>query len=1203
MSLLRYALLFICLISLGSSAALAADALFALDGATGAAAVYDAATLERLADAPAPLGAFAAHAAASPDDTGGAAKYYIVGAREVAVLDATFAPTGSITLPAAALGTSQSTALSNDGRRLLVAGESEVWLIDTAADAVVAALEPGFRPGGVLLAAEPGRAYVPVEGEPWARTIDLAADALLPGAAPLPAPFDAWDASPSGFQALVETGAGLYDANELQLDRRIAEWKSLDAKRFAPKVAAAAAARVEATDGGRFYLAEGARLQGGHVLESPSEIVDPLTGEPFDPSSAAWTTSGERLYLVSGDRLVAFEPGRPEEAASAVLSARPTALASAEVRGLASGMLELVTESGFKAAGGTRVEIEVRTLNASGSPVPDTPVLATRIFPATVSIDCAPGLSDADGVARVYCSIGEISEERTVQINFADADGRTGPALSFVVAPPLQFDGLRLLEAPSGAYPADEPFDIVVQAAENLLPAADAGLNVVTDPDDRDIIRCSGSFRTDELGEATITCEGQDAIEAPTDVVVRIRDTRGNEVIVELNLDPEIRAAGGLEIISGNNQEVLQQNRLPEPLVMRNFLNGEPREEGHRMQVVSSGNMSCPLQVRVGEDGISSFNCTAGSLSLGEDSAEATVRVTDQHVENVPPVGEQVVIRELRFTATIVRFFSGGGAEDLELLSSDEIAGRVDEPIINAVRVRATFSGIPAQGASVHFFSDDNVTFDPPVVTTRSDGIATTNITLGCNPPSNNARIFVGFEPGVSFFRIDIEGSAGDFAKIVPTQGDGQSGFPGQQVGQALLAVASDRCDNPLGGVQTRWRVIPERAATLANVVSESRGNTGLVSALPTLGSYGGPLEVEVGVGNSFARFDLTVDLPPNQLRIRSGDGQNGAPGSPLAQPLVVEVTGSTDFGVGGVPVTFAVVEGSGALTQTQTQTNSYGLAFTELEVGTAGAGFAGPSQGVGPPVTVEARALDQAVRFQINGSSGPQAPLDGFVNGASFVPGWSPGALGSIFGQGLSSASGPVAATTTPLPTELGGVRVLINGTPAPLFFVSGRQINLQTPFETQTGAATVTIDNNGVQTVVEGIPVNAVKPGIFEINVEGQRIAAALREDFSVITPSNPAVPGEVVQLFYTGGGPLTEPVGTNQTGPSSPLAFTTQPVVVGVDGVGQQVLASAYAPDLITANQVNFTLQEGTDSGNRTLNMSVGGELSEESVLPVQ
>ena len=1202
MSLLRYALLSICLISLGSPSALAADALFALDGAAGSATVFDAETLEQLAVAPAPLGAFAAHAAAGPDDTGAAAKYYIVGVREVAVLDASFTPTGSVTLPDAALGTAQATALSADGRRLLVAGLNSVWLIDTASDSLAAALDPGFRPGGVLLAADPALAYVPADGKPWARTIDLAADALLPGAAPLPAAFDVWDASPSGYQTFSYTGAGLWDASALELTPVVADWRAAEAKGLAAKIAASSAARIEATDGGYFYLAEGSRLQGGHALGTVEDVINPLTGEPFDPSQAAWTTAGERVYLVSGGRLVAFEPARPEEAVSTVLASQPTALSTAAVQGIATGRLELITEGDFKAAGGTRVEIQVRVLNASNGPVRDVPVMASRIFPTAAPLECAPGISDADGVAKVYCAIGTVSQEGNVQVTLTDADGRTGPALSFILAPPLQFDGLRILEAPAGSYPSDEPFDIVVQAAQDLLPAVGAGLNVVTEPNDRDIIRCTGTFRTNELGQATITCEGQSEIAAPTSVVVRIRDLRRNEVFIELTLDPELVAPSGLEVVSGDNQEVLQLNRLPEPLVMRNTLNGAPRKKGTLMQVIVLGApMTCPLQVPVGDDGITSFSCTAGSLSQGQETAESIVRVTDQHVQNVPPVGDQVVIRELRFTVTTVRFFSGGGAEDLELLSSDELTGRVDEPIINAMRVRATFSGIPAGGVTVHFFSDDDVTFDPPMAITRSDGIATTNITLGCNP-GNDARVFVGFTPGTSYFRVDIEGEPGDFAKMTPTQGDGQSGFPGQQLRQALLAVASDRCGNPIGGIQTRWRVIPERAATLANVVSDSRGNTGLVSALPTLGSYGGPLQVEVGTGNSFVRFQINVDLPPDQLRVRSGDRQSGAPGHPLPQPLVAEVMGSTGFGVGGVPVTFAVVQGSGSLSQTQAQTNTYGVAFTRLTVGTA-SGVTGPAQSVGPPVTVEARALGQTVRFQVNGSSGPRAPVEGFVNGASFVPGWTPGALGSIFGQGLADGAEPVVATSTPLPTTLGGVQVLINGTAAPLFFVSGGQVNLQTPFETSTGAATITIINNGKQTVVEGVPVNAVQPGIFEINVEGKRIAAALRQDFSVITPSNPAVPGEVVQLYYTGGGPLDPVAATNQPGPSSPLSFTTQPVVVGVDGAGQNVLASVYAPGLITANQVNFTLGEDTASGDRTLNMSVGGQFSQQSVLPVQ
>jgi uncharacterized protein (TIGR03437 family) len=255
--------------------------------------------------------------------------------------------------------------------------------------------------------------------------------------------------------------------------------------------------------------------------------------------------------------------------------------------------------------------------------------------------------------------------------------------------------------------------------------------------------------------------------------------------------------------------------------------------------------------------------------------------------------------------------------------------------------------------------------------------------------------------------------------------------------------------------------------------------------------------------------------------------------------------------------------------------------------------------------VKIDASALGSSVSFFINDDGRPVAPVGAFVNGASFQPGWVPGAAATIFGQRLSNVNGVLAADQVPFPTDLGGVSVSINGVPAPIIAivnVNGQeQINLQTPFETDVGPATVLIDNNGSQSTIEGIPVNSVQPGIFEIFIEGQRIAAALHQDSTLITPSSPAVPGEVVQLFYSGGGPLSIPVGTNQPGPV-PLAFTTGNIVVAVDGAEQQNFGSVYAPGLITANQTNFELAPGTFAGSRNLTVSMDGVVSQTAFLPV-
>jgi uncharacterized protein (TIGR03437 family) len=88
----------------------------------------------------------------------------------------------------------------------------------------------------------------------------------------------------------------------------------------------------------------------------------------------------------------------------------------------------------------------------------------------------------------------------------------------------------------------------------------------------------------------------------------------------------------------------------------------------------------------------------------------------------------------------------------------------------------------------------------------------------------------------------------------------------------------------------------------------------------------------------------------------------------------------------------------------------------------------------------------------------------------------------------------------------------------------------------------------------------------------------------------------------LFFTAGGPLNPAVPTNQPGPTNPLAFTQIPVIVKVGGVEQQAIASVYAPGLITAYQVNFTLGSNTTAGDRPLQLEMEGVASKTVTLPV-
>ena len=173
-------------------------------------------------------------------------------------------------------------------------------------------------------------------------------------------------------------------------------------------------------------------------------------------------------------------------------------------------------------------------------------------------------------------------------------------------------------------------------------------------------------------------------------------------------------------------------------------------------------------------------------------------------------------------------------------------------------------------------------------------------------------------------------------------------------------------------------------------------------------------------------------------------------------------------------------------------------------------------------------------------------------------------------------------------------GATVSIGGRRAPLLAIAAQgleeQINLQVPFETEGGkTTTVEVDNNGKRTRVEGVPVLAAQPGIFQVPAaEGVNVAAAIHADGRLVTPGAPARRGEIISIFLTGGGALQPTVATGDPGPVPP-ATIMQPVVVGVANIGCAVYFSGYAPSFVGLYQINFEVPRDAPAG-ATLNLVV-------------
>src|SRR6185369_4403762 len=131
-------------------------------------------------------------------------------------------------------------------------------------------------------------------------------------------------------------------------------------------------------------------------------------------------------------------------------------------------------------------------------------------------------------------------------------------------------------------------------------------------------------------------------------------------------------------------------------------------------------------------------------------------------------------------------------------------------------------------------------------------------------------------------------------------------------------------------------------------------------------------------------------------------------------------------------------------------------------------------------------------------------------VNAASYVGGGvAPGEIVTIFGaaMGPSELVRLRVAEDSRLATTLAETRILFDGVPAPLLYVSDRQSSAIVPYAVAgRPSVDVQVEYRGVRSDAVTAPVLASRPGIFSLDGSGRGQGAILNEDGSVNSPSNP-------------------------------------------------------------------------------------------------
>ena len=217
---------------------------------------------------------------------------------------------------------------------------------------------------------------------------------------------------------------------------------------------------------------------------------------------------------------------------------------------------------------------------------------------------------------------------------------------------------------------------------------------------------------------------------------------------------------------------------------------------------------------------------------------------------------------------------------------------------------------------------------------------------------------------------------------------------------------------------------------------------------------------------------------------------------------------------------------------------------------------------------------------------------IGGVTNGASFQQAAAPGMIMSVFGTNLMNSSTPQAAKSVPLPLTLGGVTATVNGVPAPFYYASSGQLNLQLPYETPAGTAILNVNNNG-QVAAYSFDVSDSAPGIF--------VGSG-----SVLVPSGTGKRGQAIVMFITGEGEVAPFLPTGSSPPlTTPVDQLPSPLLdysITVGGVSVKPDFIGIPYYLVGVTQINFTIPQNAPLGTQSVVVTVGDNSSVAAKLNV-
>jgi uncharacterized protein (TIGR03437 family) len=228
---------------------------------------------------------------------------------------------------------------------------------------------------------------------------------------------------------------------------------------------------------------------------------------------------------------------------------------------------------------------------------------------------------------------------------------------------------------------------------------------------------------------------------------------------------------------------------------------------------------------------------------------------------------------------------------------------------------------------------------------------------------------------------------------------------------------------------------------------------------------------------------------------------------------------------------------------------------------------------------------------------------LSALVNAASQQAGSvAPGEMVTLYGSfpGLGM-TGPRLDASGKLAASLAGTRVLFEGVPAPLAYVSSAQINAIVPYEAGGNPSVrVQVEMGGVLSTGMTVALEPSAAAIFTLDGSGLGPGACLNQDATPNSAANPAARGSVISIYATGGGQTIPPSVTGSVADGG-LKKPLLPVRVTIGGQPATVIYAGTAPGLVSAVlQINALVPENIQAGNAVpVTIAIGSAISQANV----